>query len=53
MAKYPKTQIDDPIIKFYRIKVAWNKDDKVFMNRELAKKFHANHYDDEVKIYQS
>jgi len=53
MAKYLKTQIDDPTIKVCLVKVEWNKDDKVFMNRELAKKFHANRYDDEVKIYQS
>jgi hypothetical protein len=53
MAKYPKTQIDDPTIKVCRIKVEWNKDDKVFMNRELAKKFHVKRYGDEVKIYQS
>jgi hypothetical protein len=51
MAKYPKTQIDNSTIKVFSVKAAWNKDNKVFMNHELTKQFHANCYDDEVKIY--
>jgi hypothetical protein len=53
MAKYLETQRNDLIIKVFYVKTTWKKDNKVFMSHELAKQFRANHYGNEIKIYQS
>jgi hypothetical protein len=51
MTKYPKTQMDNLTIKVCCVKAIWNKYDKIFMNHEILKQFHANHYGNDIKIY--